>query len=188
MKEEKYTTLLQEDANKAISIPKVVTQKREAKAILEIDLGKSNDFRLDLCPSDSIEREPEFLLRIHISEKMRTKISLHTQEKEMSYCLFRVDFNGPRHTNPEEVNKYVPEIMKPFAGKVIEGNHVHYHVQGYPTAAWAVPTKYDLFPVKEFDLKNYYSQLKDIIDAVADFIHLETKIIITGNLMYDGMD
>lgn len=180
--------LTQEEADRLISVPKSIIDNRERISVFELDLSKSNDFRLTLCSSDSIDRDPDFLLRICVSEKMRTKISLHTQERKFQYCLFRIDFNGPNHTNPSTVNEYVPSMFKPFTGKVIGRNHVHYHVQGYTSAAWAIPVDDDFFPVKRFDFNEYHNELKNIISAVSDFIHLETKIIITGNLIYDGMD
>lgn len=180
--------LTQEEADRLIAVPKSVTNNKERISVFELDLSKSSDFRLALCSSDSIDRATEFLLRIRVSEKMRTKISLHTQERKFQYCLFRVDFNGGGHTNPDFVNEYVPSKLKPFAGKILGGNHVHYHVQDYPSAAWAIPVDEDAFPVKKFDFNEYHSELKDIVSAVSDFIHLETKIIITGNLIYDGMD
>lgn len=189
MKEkEDVHTLRQEDAEKALLIPKLVTERGKAKTIVKLDLMQSNDFRFNLCPSDSIDKHPEYLLRIRISNKMRTKVTLHTQEGSFSCCLFRVDFNGPAHTNPAEVNEYVPEFMKPFAGMMIGGNHVHYHVQGFPSAVWAIPVEYDPFPVKDLDLSDYYTRLKEVVAAVSDFIHLETKILIIEKLMYDGMD
>ena len=180
--------LLKEEADKAISVPKFITKGGKAKAFYEMDLAKSSDFRIDLCPYDSIDHDPEFLLRIRISEKRRMKISLHAQENEMYCCLFRVDFNGPTHTNPAEENEYVPDVMKPFVGKMIGGNHVHYHVQGFPSGAWAVPVENDPFPVKRFELDDYLNSLRDVVNAVSEFIHLETKIIITGNLIYNEVD
>lgn len=180
--------LSQVDCRKAIDVPKVVVEKGMPKRVYEMDLAKSNDFRLVLSPSDDIEKFGKYLLRVRISSKMRTKISLHTQENDMRYCLFRVDFNGPYHTNPSDVNEYVPDELKSFAGMIIGSNHVHYHVQGYPSASWAVPVDNDPFPVKDVSFDNFNECFNDAIIAVSDIIHLETRIVVTGKFMYDGLD
>lgn len=176
------------DCDKAIHAPKVVVDNGSPKSVYEIDLSKQNDFRISLSLSDSIDKSAKFLLRVRVSSKMRTKISLHTQENDMRFCIFRVDFNGSTHTNPSVINEYVPEELKPYAGGIIDSNHVHYHVQGYTSAAWAVPVSYDPFPVKDVTIDNFNKDFNDAIIAVSEFIHLETRIVVTGKFMYDGMD
>lgn len=180
--------LTQADCDKAIHAPKVVVDNGSPKSVYEIDLSKQNDFRILLSLSDSIDKSGNFLLRVRVSPKMRTKISLHTQENDMRFCLFRVDFNGSTHTNPSDVNEYVPDVFKPYAGEILGPNHVHYHVQGYPSAAWAVPVENDPFPVKDVSIDNFNKSFNDAIIAVSEFIHLETRIVVTGKFMYDGMD
>lgn len=180
--------LSQADYEKSISVPKVVIDNGAPKGVYEIDLSKSNDFRIALSPSDAIDKSGKFLLRVRISSKMRAKISLHTQENDMRYCLFRVDFNGPCHTNLFDVNEYVSDELKPYAGMIIGSNHVHYHVQGYPSASWAIPVDNDPFPVKDVSIDNFNKCFNDAIIAVSDVIHLETRIVVTGKFMYDGLD
>lgn len=185
----KYKCMLtQDDAERLLSIPKVIVDKGSALSSYVLDFSKSRDFRLFLSPSDSINKDAEFLLRIRVSEKMRVKASLHTQENETNMCIFRLDFNGAPHTNPAVVNEYVPDKFAPFAGKVLMGNHVHYYVQGYKTAAWALPIEEDTFPVKRLTEDGFSKELKDILDALADIIHLESKIILVSRMMLNGMD
>lgn len=181
-------TLLQEDADRLLAEPKVIVDKGKAISVYTLDFSLARDFRINLSPSDSIEKGNDFLLRIRISNKLRTKISLHTQESLTTACLFRIDMNGPMHTNPAAVTETLPERFKPFAGQVIDGNHIHYHVQGYPSAAWAIPIDEDPFPVKRLTNKDYAQNLKDILFAMSNSIHLESKIAFEGNFMYDGMD
>ena len=153
-----------------------------------LDFSKSRDFRIGLSSSDSINKDAEFLLRIRVSEKMRVKVSLHTQENETKTCILRLDFNGAPHTNPADVNEHVPDKFKPFAGEVLAGDHVHYHVQGYGSAAWALPMDADTFPVKRLTNGDFSKELRDILDALSEAIHLESKIILESMMLLDGMD
>lgn len=180
--------LTQEDAERILSTPKVIVEKGKMLSSYVLDFAKSRDVRIWLSSSDNIDKDAEFLLRIRASEKMRVKISLHTQDNETQMCVFRLDFNGATHKNPEYINEYVPEKFKPFTGKILSGNHVHYHVCGYKSAAWALPIEVDTFPVKELTEDNFSQELKDILDALAVVINLESKITLTSRMMFDGMD
>lgn len=184
-----YKMLTQEEADKILSIPKVIVNKGKAIKLFVLDFTTARDFRIGLSPSDSIDMNAEYLLNIRVSEKTRAKITLHTHENETHYCVFRLDYNGAPHKNPEYVSVDVPNKFKPFAGKTIGGTHVHYHVYGYPTAAWALPIEEDDFPVKKLTIDNFFNEFKDILQSMSEVIHLESKITFEGKIMFDnGMD
>ena len=147
--------LTQLDAEKMLAIPKYVIDKGEPCTTFHLDLVKNKRYRLSLSPTDSIENSKEYLLDIKISDKLRTKITLHTQENKSNFCLFRLDLNGSRHQNPKVVTRDVPEKFTPYAGQLIGGSHVHYHVEGYDISAWAIPVEFDDFPAKTLTLENY---------------------------------
>ncbi len=180
--------LTQEEAERILSVPKVIVENGKVLNSYILDFAKTYDFRIKLSSSDNINRDAEFLLRIRASEKMRVKISLHTQDENTRSCVFRLDFNGASHKNPEVINEYVPDKFKPFAGMIIKGNHVHYHVYDYPSGAWAIPIEKGSFPIKELTEDNYSNELKNILDAMSEVIHLESKITLTSRMMLDGMD
>ncbi len=104
--------------------------------------------------------------------KNHLKLSLYLQDRDSTVGLLRVDFNG-WHKNPEEVNEFVPQSCRPFAGQLLESNHIHYYVQGYKPLAWAVPLDEDPFPIK--DLKDL-SQFIPIFQAFGQRINLVSTI------------
>ena len=117
-----------------------------------------------------------FFLDIWQRSKQQIKITLYFQEDDSSIGLLRVDFNG-RHKNPEIENENVPDIFKPYAGKLLEESHIHYFVDGYKTLNWAIPLEIDdSFPVKNFTDS---SQIGSIIQAFGKKINLKTQLKIT---------
>ncbi len=113
-----------------------------------------------------------FLFRVWQSAKNHLKLTLHLQDRDSTVGLLRVDFNG-RHKNPEEVNEFVPQSCRPFAGQWLETSHIHYYVQGYKPLVWAVPLDKDPFPIKDFrDLSQFIS----IFQAFGQRINLVSTI------------
>ncbi|RMH79109.1 MAG: hypothetical protein D6681_19460 [Calditrichaeota bacterium] len=122
----------------------------------------------------------EFLWEIWQGSKNTLKMSLHFQEDDMNIGIFRVDF-WSGHKNPFTITEQVPEKFHPYIGKhfLSHEHHVHYHVEGYPPLAWAVPIEDDNFPYKETTDRN----LPDIVEAFARTIHLQTKLTITRRII-----
>ncbi len=112
---------------------------------------------------------------------------MHTQENKSYFCAFRLDLNGPQHKNPDVITADVPEKFRPYAGKLIDGSHVHYHVEGYGSADWAIPVEFDDFPAKTLTQENYAKEFGNILNALSDVINLQTKLTFESELMY-GMD
>lgn len=127
-----------------------------------------------------------FFLEIWQSSKQQIKITLHFQEEDSNIGLLRVDFNS-RHKNPEIINTNVPDIFKPYAGKWIEENHIHYFVDGYKPLSWAIPLEIDdTFPIKKFTDS---SQIVNVVKAFGKKINLQTQLIVTyQTITFDEMD
>ncbi len=176
--------LTQVDADKMLAIPKHVIDKGKPCTTFHLDLVKNKRYRLYLSQADSIDCSKEYLLDIKISEKFRTKITLHTQDYKSNFCLFRLDLNGSRHQNPDIVTPNVPAKFIPYAGKLIDGSHVHYHVEGYGSANWAIPVEFDDFSAKELTQENYAKEFGDILNALTDVINLQTKLTFESEFMY----
>lgn len=171
----KKPELTYNDVKQLLDIPKVIINKDQRMSSFVIDFAKSNDYRLYMVTADAIDTKPQFMLRIWVSSKSRTKISLHTQDGETNCCLIRLDYNGAHHTNPQLGNETLPDIFKPYIGKVISPDHVHYHVEGYQSGAWAIPLDDDDFPVKHVTLDGYTRNVVDVLEHISKVIHLETK-------------
>lgn len=74
------------------------------------------------------------------------------------------------------MNEHVPENMKPYAGIKIIGSHIHYHVEGYKSAAWAIPIDEDPITIKEVKQSDFSANLICILDYLSKMINLQTKI------------
>lgn len=128
---------------------------------------------------DDLAQDIKFLLDITRSSKRSVQLTLHFQEKATSICLLRIDFNpGTQHTNPplaENGTGVTPELSK-FAGRKIIGSHLHYHVDGYKSGAWAIPIEDADFKVKNFDGEDFVNSFNSIMEALSSKINLVTRI------------
>lgn len=122
----------------------------------------------------------DFRWTIWQSERNLLKMNLHHQEEELKTGLFRVDYNSG-HNNPPTLSDSVPQKFHPFVGKhfSINEHHIHYHVEGYKTLAWALPIENDPFPYKEFSDQN----IVDVIESFGKVINLHTNLIISRGLL-----
>ena len=98
----------------------------------------------------SEDGQHEFRMDMRCSEKRAFTLSIHHQADPSHTGLLRVDYNG-RHSNPSNGEPGLPERFVPYIGASFAPNqpHIHYHVPGYKSLAWAVPLTGDDFPVKE---------------------------------------
>jgi len=124
----------------------------------------------------------EFLIEIRQSAKHRVNITLHFQEDETKIGLLRIDYCG-QHKNPELLNEYVPDYIRPYAGACFGYNehHIHYHVQGYRTLAWAIPLQIDEFSVKKMV---DFTSLRQALVAFSKKINLTTEIILVEERLF----
>ncbi|WP_102408723.1 DUF6978 family protein [Parabacteroides bouchesdurhonensis] len=170
--------LSQIDADLLLNKVKYIYEDNEFLQTYTIDIEKDFDIRLNLSSED---RENTFLLRIQRSRKNSLKITLHHQDDETRFCLLRVDYNGASHSNPITIKDTVPVKFRPFAGMVLNCNHVHYHVEGYPTAAWAIPLEKDDFEAKIISSKDFNITFAEVVACFSKTINLQSKIKLSGH-------
>lgn len=170
--------LSQTDADLLLAKPKYIYEGNEFLQTHTIYIEKDFDVRLNLSSED---RENTFLLRIQRSQKNSLKITLHHQDDETRFCLLRIDYNGASHTNPETIKETVPAKFKPFAGMILNCNHIHYHVEGYPTASWAIPLEKDDFKAKIVSSKDFNTNFAEVVACFSKTINLQSKIKLSGH-------
>ena len=159
-------------ANKLINIP-----KRIEGGTMTIDL---QDEKTRLILNNVDEPEYSFLFEVTSHRKITFKISLHNQEDNTKEGLMRVDYKGG-HKNPEGINVFVPEIVKPYVGYFFQNEpHIHVYVEGFKNLAWAVPLTVYNFPV--FDINNA-DDFINAINAFAKEINIVTPFVIQNALL-----
>lgn len=168
--------LTNEQADYLLSLPKKIVNNEDILNQIIIEQKFPLNLRFELIsPSDN---EVTFLWEINQSKKHGIRLSLHHQENDSKTGLFRVDFNSG-HVNPEAISEFLPEKFHPFAGKIFTNNehHIHYHVQGYKTLAWALPINETDFPIKEInDDSEFNTNFAELIEIFAKTINIVTKI------------
>lgn len=161
-----------EQSQYLLQLPKKV----EANGLLQDNLEFNQSFPFQerytlLSPDDA---DFTFFYEINQSKKNHFKLTLYLMEDDTKVGLIRVDFSG-QHENPQTLKDSVPQMFHSFAGKFFDfaDHHIHYYVEGYKTTLdWAMPLRYDSFPVKQITKNN------DILDAFYSFngiINLKTK-------------
>ena len=171
-----------EQAKYLLSLPKKIFKEEELLSTITIEQRFPFWERFELL-SDK-DDEYSFLWEIRQSAKNTLRISLHVQENDSKTGLMRVDYNGG-HRNPETINEFVPEKFHPYVGKEFSNteHHVHYHVQGYKTLAWAIPLINDDFEVKSIENEDFNNSLANIVVLFAKTINIETVITINTLLL-----
>lgn len=172
------STITEKETETLLSLSKVVLCKGLASLVEEINFNTQPSFRFELGLEDDLTADTRFLLQIRRSCKNTIQLTLHLQESQKRCCLIRVDYNqGCQHTNPPiEENTNVPGFLKKYAGMTFLGSHIHYNIDGYRDAAWALPIDEDTFPVKKFDGNDFVSNFNEIASAFANRINLKTIV------------
>ena len=167
-----YTMFSNDLAKKLINLPKQIEGGTTT-------INLTNE-RSRLILNNEDEPEYTFLFEITSNKKISFKISLHNQENNTKEGLMRVDYKGG-HRNPEGINSFVPDFVKPYAGYFFQNEaHIHIYVEGYKDLAWAVPlTEYN-FPVLDVTNTDDFSSA---INAFAKEINIITPFIIQNALL-----
>lgn len=160
-----------------MGLKKKILIKENAVETVTIQQSFPVNFRYEIVAVD--DDEFTFLWEVKQSDKNSLRISLHCQEDDSKIGLFRVDYNSG-HKNPESATSVVPKIFKPYIGKWFDDSesHVHYHVEGYRSLAWAVPIGVTDIAVKDLAETEFYRNLSAAIISFAKIANIETKIII----------
>ncbi len=176
-----YTTMFTTElAEQLISVEKKVSQDGRLLDEYSFEQTCPMNIRMMLMPIE--ENDYCFLWEISQSSKNIFKFSLHVQEDESKTGLVRVDYNG-HHRNPETDNGLLPSKFKPYIGKrFVNTSHIHYHVEGYNSLAWALPIE----DVPQIATKFIGNSKIDFVNALLDFtkiINLKTRIIINPQIL-----
>lgn len=159
-------------ANKLINLPKEIEGGTMTINLL--------DEKTRLILNNVDEPEYNFLFEVTSHRKITFKISLHNQEDNTKEGLMRVDYKGG-HKNPEEINAFVPEIVKPYIGYFFQNEpHIHVYVEGFKDLAWAVPLSVYNFPVLDV---NNTDDFRSAINAFAKEINIVTPFVIQNALL-----
>lgn len=172
-----------EQAEYLLKLPKKIVENDKLLGALTINQVFPFNLRYELVSEK--DDEFTFLLEIQQSKKSSIRISFHHQENDSKTGLLRVDYNSG-HKNPEEINEFVPSKFHPYAGKYFlnSEHHIHYHIQGYRSLAWAIPLTVDEFDIKEIkDDANFNTTFADIIKLFAKTINIETNIQVNTLLL-----
>lgn len=172
-----------EQAEYLLKLPKKVVINETLLDKLIIDQKFPFNSRYELVSEK--DEEFTFLWEIQQSNKNSIRVSFHHQEDDSKTGLLRVDYNSG-HKNPEDISESVPERFRPFAGKYFlnSEHHIHYHVQGYKSLAWAIPLSIDKFEIKELkDGAEFNSTFAKIIRMFAKTVNIETEISVNELLL-----
>lgn len=172
-----------EQAKYLLKLPKKVLEGDTLLDKLTIDQKFPFNTRFELLSEK--DDEFTFLWEIRQSKKNSVRVSLHQQENDSKTGLLRIDYNSG-HKNPENISEFVPEEFHRYAGKYFSNNehHIHYHIQGYKSLAWAIPLTIDEFEIKELnDGAGFNTTFADIIKLFAKTVNIETAITVNTLLL-----
>lgn len=163
--------ITQDQAEYLLKLPKRIIKGEDIPIDLKIE---KNLFEL-YSPDDD---EWKFSVQIFSNKKIIFRISVHHLEENSKEGLLRVDFKAG-HRNPETVNSFVPDFLKPYTGKWFQNeSHIHLFVESYKNLAWAIPLKdYEDFPVKGIES---YSDFSDALICFSRKINLLSYFTFQG--------
>jgi len=155
---------------------------------LLFDLNRLNN---NYTLMESGDETVRFKLDFTQSKQVSLKLSCHHRDG-FDFGLIRVDYNGPRHRNPQVITSQVPRIMHPYAGIDIppRTGHVHIYVEG-EDLKWAMPLKdfserdeeeRDGISVAQIEI-NSHNEKHAAVQSFANTINLQAAISFTGGLM-----
>ena len=160
-------------AEKLIKLPKTIVGGGTTNINLSEEKSRFTLINLD-------EPEYEFLFEITSNRKITFKITFHNQENNTKEGLIRIDYKGG-HKNPETLNDYVPEFVKPYLGHYFQNeSHVHIYVEGFKDLAWAVPLSSYNFPILNIDsMEDFGEALKAFAKEIniVSSLSIQTAII-----------
>ena len=172
-----------EQAEYLLKLPKKIIGPEGLLESLTIDQQFSFYQRFEIISAK--DDEFTFLLEIKQSQKKSIRVSFHHQQNDTKTGLLRIDYNSG-HQNPEGISEFVPNKFHPYVGKSFSNkeHHIHYHVHGYKSLAWAIPLVDDDFQIKELNVGSQFNNaLADIIKLFAKAINLETVMTINPLLL-----
>jgi hypothetical protein len=167
-------TLTQKECDYLLSLPKMLVEDGEFLTThtrhLQLPVARERFYMASQEDDDYT-----FILDVTQGAKNSLRLSLHFQEDDTSIGLLRIDYNAG-HKNPETVTDAVPAALSPYAGQQLDGNHIHYFVEGYKPLAWAMPLSAAEFPIVDFADA---AGIPAVIQAFGEKINLTTHLNLT---------
>lgn len=176
-------SLTNEQAEYFLDLPKKIVQGDKILDRFTIDQAMPFNQRYELV--SEVDSDCTFIWIINQSAKNSIRVSLHYQDNDSKTGLVRIDYNGG-HRNPSSITDALPDMFHPYVGKQFKNHehHIHYHVEGYPSLAWAIPLIDDEFEIKELDDNpQFYATFARIIQLFAKTVNIETKLDINTLLL-----
>jgi hypothetical protein len=131
--------------------------------------------RLLLTNTEGVKHE--FVLDVKQSEKFGIRLNFQMMD-DMNWGLARLDYNG-NHKNPDKLSEDVPEIFHSHVAELFVGKaHLHYHVDGYPQLAWALPLNETDIATKDVTEDYMIQGFVDAFEGFVSYINVQTRIVI----------
>lgn len=178
--------LTREEVLELIGIPKI--PEKGSELIFQQNIVE-NIYTLKSTNDDSIKFKVDLTQHKHIA----LKLSCHHRDSS-NIGLIRVDYNGPRHQNPETITTDVPQILHKYAGYEVppRESHIHIYVEGRQLD-WAMPVKdfsklteeeRDGISVPQIDI-NSHSEKVNAVRSFANLINVQAQISTHGRLIFN---
>ena len=170
-----------EEALRLVHLPKWVVDE-DGNKIQELSLEQKYpmQFRLHFVSDDDIVRK--YLVDVKQSEKMGIRLNFQLMDSS-NWGLARLDYNN-NHKNPDELTDKVPVMFHKHVSEYFnKKSHLHYHVEDFPSLAWALPLEET--EIKQKVVENT-TMLNDFIAAFYSFmsyLNIQTKITINPMIL-----
>lgn len=178
--------LTRDEVLNLIKLPKVAEQGNELffnQNIVE------NIYELKAVNDENLK----FKVDLTQHKKVSLKLSCHHRDGS-NLGLIRVDYNGPRHKNPQTITSNVPRVLHNYAGFEIKPrvSHIHIYVEG-ENLDWAMPLKdfsnltdeeRNGISVEQIDINNH-SEKVNAVYSFAKAINIQSRISIRGGLIFN---
>ena len=164
------------EAQELVKLPKwVVDEDGEIVEELTIDQEFPMRRRLNLANRDGVKRE--FVLDVKQSEKFGIRLNFQMMD-DMNWGLARLDYNS-NHKNPDTLTEDVPEMFHSHVAELFVGKaHLHYHVDGYPQLAWALPLDETEIATKDVTEDDMTQGFVDAFNSFVSYLNVQTRITI----------
>ena len=159
------------EAQSYVKSPKKVLDDQGNKLEqVKLDLTSKQKNQVDFADEDS----NEYVLDVFHSDKVGIKMSFNLRGAD-NQGLARLDYYGP-HQNPSHYTEDVPEIFKPYEGKVFNSeSHLHHFVENYGLK-WALPVEATEIDPKAIDPANPNQGFKDAFAGFCRYLNVGTEI------------
>lgn len=178
--------LTREEVLELIGTPKV--PEKGTELIFQQNIVE-NIYTLKSANDDSVK----FKVDLTQHKQIALKLSCHHRDGS-NFGLIRIDYNGPRHSNPEIITTDVPQILHKYAGYEIppRESHIHIYVEGMKLD-WAMPLKdfsklteeeKDSISVEQVDINNHTEKV-NAVKSFANTVNIQAQISTHGGLIFN---